>query len=175
MPSSGASATRWGGSPEDSKVAAPPLLRGFARSVSPAWRAQAGEVIAVLQMAMLAGLPYTRLRDAIFKYPTMAEGLNGPVCERPSDETAGRGIMKCNRDEAVFGGLLIADCDARIRIGDPGRCVLSRRPPVQRGQNNRQVVCRLTSMAEVCHYHANPRGPAAPTFAAYSSPPPHDP
>src|SRR2546421_10688968 len=36
----------------------------------------AGEVIAVLQMAMLAGLPYTRLRDAIFKYPTMAEGLS---------------------------------------------------------------------------------------------------
>ena len=38
--------------------------------------ADAGEVIAVVQTAMLAGLPYTGLRDAIFTHPTMAEGLN---------------------------------------------------------------------------------------------------
>jgi pyruvate/2-oxoglutarate dehydrogenase complex dihydrolipoamide dehydrogenase (E3) component len=37
--------------------------------------AGAGEVIATVQTAMLAGLPYTRLRDAIFTHPTMAEGL----------------------------------------------------------------------------------------------------
>jgi pyruvate/2-oxoglutarate dehydrogenase complex dihydrolipoamide dehydrogenase (E3) component len=36
----------------------------------------AGEVIAVVQTAMLAGLPYTALRDAIFTHPTKAEGLN---------------------------------------------------------------------------------------------------
>jgi pyruvate/2-oxoglutarate dehydrogenase complex dihydrolipoamide dehydrogenase (E3) component len=36
----------------------------------------AGEVIAVVQTAMLAALPYTGLRDAIFTHPTMAEGLN---------------------------------------------------------------------------------------------------
>jgi pyruvate/2-oxoglutarate dehydrogenase complex dihydrolipoamide dehydrogenase (E3) component len=36
----------------------------------------AGEVIGVVQTAMLAGLPYTALRDAIFTHPTMAEGLN---------------------------------------------------------------------------------------------------
>ena len=36
----------------------------------------AGEVLAVVQTAMLAGLPYTGLRDAIFTHPTMAEGLN---------------------------------------------------------------------------------------------------
>jgi pyruvate/2-oxoglutarate dehydrogenase complex dihydrolipoamide dehydrogenase (E3) component len=36
----------------------------------------AGEVIAIVQTAMLAGLPYTQLRDAIFTHPTMAEGLN---------------------------------------------------------------------------------------------------
>lgn len=36
----------------------------------------AGEVIAVVQTAMLAGMPYTGLRDAIFTHPTMAEGLN---------------------------------------------------------------------------------------------------
>jgi pyruvate/2-oxoglutarate dehydrogenase complex dihydrolipoamide dehydrogenase (E3) component len=35
----------------------------------------AGEVIAAVQTAMLAGLAYTRLRDAIFAHPTMAEGL----------------------------------------------------------------------------------------------------
>ncbi len=38
--------------------------------------AEAGEVVAVVQMAMLAGLPYTGLRDAILTHPTMAEGLN---------------------------------------------------------------------------------------------------
>jgi pyruvate/2-oxoglutarate dehydrogenase complex dihydrolipoamide dehydrogenase (E3) component len=36
---------------------------------------EAGEVMAVVQMAMLAGLPYTVLRDAILTHPTMAEGL----------------------------------------------------------------------------------------------------
>src|ERR1700716_4198297 len=35
----------------------------------------AGEVIAAVQSAMLAGLPYTGLRDAILTHPTMAEGL----------------------------------------------------------------------------------------------------
>jgi pyruvate/2-oxoglutarate dehydrogenase complex dihydrolipoamide dehydrogenase (E3) component len=39
--------------------------------------AEAGEVVAVVQTAMLAGLPYTGLRDAIFSHPTMAEGLLG--------------------------------------------------------------------------------------------------
>ena len=35
----------------------------------------AGEIIATVQVAMLAGLPYTVLRDAIFTHPTMLEGL----------------------------------------------------------------------------------------------------
>lgn len=35
----------------------------------------AGETIAVVQIAMLAGLPYTALRDAIFTHPTIPEGL----------------------------------------------------------------------------------------------------
>jgi pyruvate/2-oxoglutarate dehydrogenase complex dihydrolipoamide dehydrogenase (E3) component len=39
---------------------------------------EAGEVMPVVQMAMLAGLPYTDLRDAILAHPTMAEGL-GPL------------------------------------------------------------------------------------------------
>jgi pyruvate/2-oxoglutarate dehydrogenase complex dihydrolipoamide dehydrogenase (E3) component len=36
---------------------------------------EAGELIAVAQTAMLAGVPYTSLRDAILTHPTMAEGL----------------------------------------------------------------------------------------------------
>jgi pyruvate/2-oxoglutarate dehydrogenase complex dihydrolipoamide dehydrogenase (E3) component len=35
----------------------------------------AGEIMATVQVAMLAGLPYTALRDAIFTHPTMSEGL----------------------------------------------------------------------------------------------------
>jgi pyruvate/2-oxoglutarate dehydrogenase complex dihydrolipoamide dehydrogenase (E3) component len=37
--------------------------------------AEAGEVVAVVQMAMMADLPYWRVRDAILSHPTMAEGL----------------------------------------------------------------------------------------------------
>jgi pyruvate/2-oxoglutarate dehydrogenase complex dihydrolipoamide dehydrogenase (E3) component len=36
---------------------------------------EAGEIIASVQVAMIAGLPYTALRDAIFTHPTMLEGL----------------------------------------------------------------------------------------------------
>jgi pyruvate/2-oxoglutarate dehydrogenase complex dihydrolipoamide dehydrogenase (E3) component len=38
---------------------------------------EAGEVMAAVQVAMLAGMPYTGLRDAIMTHPTMAEGLVG--------------------------------------------------------------------------------------------------
>lgn len=44
----------------------------------------AGEVMAVVQTAMLAGLPYTALRDAIFAHPTMAEGLNVLLANAPA-------------------------------------------------------------------------------------------
>ena len=36
----------------------------------------AGEVISALQVAMLGGLPYQRVRDAVLTHPTMGEGLN---------------------------------------------------------------------------------------------------
>lgn len=39
---------------------------------------EAGEVMAVVQTAMVAGMPYTALRDMIIAHPTMAEGL-GPL------------------------------------------------------------------------------------------------
>ena len=38
--------------------------------------AQAGEVVAAVQVAMWSQLPYTALRDGILAHPTMAEGLN---------------------------------------------------------------------------------------------------
>jgi pyruvate/2-oxoglutarate dehydrogenase complex dihydrolipoamide dehydrogenase (E3) component len=46
----------------------------------------AGEVLAVVQTAMLGGLPYTGLRDAIFTHPTMAEGLNVLLTSIPASE-----------------------------------------------------------------------------------------
>jgi pyruvate/2-oxoglutarate dehydrogenase complex dihydrolipoamide dehydrogenase (E3) component len=42
---------------------------------------EAGEVMAAVQTAMLAGMPYTGFRDAILAHPTMAEGLNSLFSE----------------------------------------------------------------------------------------------
>jgi pyruvate/2-oxoglutarate dehydrogenase complex dihydrolipoamide dehydrogenase (E3) component len=44
---------------------------------------EAGEVMPVVQTAMLAGMPYTGLRDAILAHPTMAEGLGELFSEVP--------------------------------------------------------------------------------------------
>jgi pyruvate/2-oxoglutarate dehydrogenase complex dihydrolipoamide dehydrogenase (E3) component len=44
---------------------------------------EAGEVMAVVQTAMLAGMPCTGIRDAIYAHPTMAEGLNALFSEVP--------------------------------------------------------------------------------------------
>ena len=46
--------------------------------------AEAGEVMAVVQTAMLAELPYPRLRDAILAHPTMAEGLGDLFARVPA-------------------------------------------------------------------------------------------
>jgi pyruvate/2-oxoglutarate dehydrogenase complex dihydrolipoamide dehydrogenase (E3) component len=60
--------------------------RGFAKAMVgaddrilgfTAFAAEASEMMGIVQTAMLGGLPYTVLRDAIFTHPTMAEGLNG--------------------------------------------------------------------------------------------------
>ena len=45
--------------------------------------AEAGEVMAVVQTAMLADLPYPKLRDAILAHPTMAEGLGDLFAKVP--------------------------------------------------------------------------------------------
>jgi pyruvate/2-oxoglutarate dehydrogenase complex dihydrolipoamide dehydrogenase (E3) component len=44
---------------------------------------EAGEVMAVVQTAMLAGMPSTGLRDAILTHPTMAEGLGSLFANVP--------------------------------------------------------------------------------------------
>ncbi len=53
---------------------------------------QAGEIIAVVQTAMLAKLPYTALRDAIFTHPTMAEGLTVLFAKVPARSRTGSGV-----------------------------------------------------------------------------------
>ena len=37
---------------------------------------EGGEVMSVLQVAMMGGLPYHQIRDGIFAHPTLAESLN---------------------------------------------------------------------------------------------------
>jgi pyruvate/2-oxoglutarate dehydrogenase complex dihydrolipoamide dehydrogenase (E3) component len=46
--------------------------------------AEAGEVMAAVQIAMLGRLPYTVFRDAILTHPTMAEGLNALFAAIPA-------------------------------------------------------------------------------------------
>lgn len=45
---------------------------------------EASETIAVVQMAMLAGISYTAVRDAVITHPTMSEGLTCCLLRRTS-------------------------------------------------------------------------------------------
>lgn len=68
-------------------------MRGFMKALVHAQRdeilgftmfgADAGEVMAVVQTAMLGGMPYTSLRDAVLTHPTMAEGLGSLFARVP--------------------------------------------------------------------------------------------
>jgi pyruvate/2-oxoglutarate dehydrogenase complex dihydrolipoamide dehydrogenase (E3) component len=53
----------------------------------------AGELIAVVQTAMLAGLPYTALRDAILTHPTIAEGLTVLFADEPVPVAESAGVV----------------------------------------------------------------------------------
>src|SRR5262249_8372161 len=46
-------------------------ILGFA-----AFAVDGGEIMGAVQIAMIAGLPYTALREAILTHPTLLEGLN---------------------------------------------------------------------------------------------------
>lgn len=48
--------------------------------------AGAGEVIAIIQTAMLAGIPYTVLRDTVLTHPTIAEGLTVLFANEPQSK-----------------------------------------------------------------------------------------
>ena len=37
---------------------------------------QGGEIMAIIQVAMMGKLPYTALRDGVFTHPTLSESLN---------------------------------------------------------------------------------------------------
>ena len=52
---------------------------------------EAGEMLGAVQMAMIAGLPFTALRDAVLSHPTMVEGFNNlfaDVSSTTNDSTA---------------------------------------------------------------------------------------
>src|SRR5271163_295032 len=49
-----------------------------------AFAVDAGEIMASVQTAMMAGLPYTALRDAIWAHPTLVEGLSPLFSSVPS-------------------------------------------------------------------------------------------
>ena len=49
-----------------------------------AFGADAGELMSAVQIAMIAELPYTKLRDAVLTHPTMAEGLIPLFSSAPS-------------------------------------------------------------------------------------------
>jgi pyruvate/2-oxoglutarate dehydrogenase complex dihydrolipoamide dehydrogenase (E3) component len=40
-----------------------------------AFGVRAGEIMGAVQVAMLAGFPYTELRETVFTHPTLLEGL----------------------------------------------------------------------------------------------------
>jgi pyruvate/2-oxoglutarate dehydrogenase complex dihydrolipoamide dehydrogenase (E3) component len=52
-----------------------------------AFGVDAGEIMSAVQIAMIAGLPYTKLRDAIFTHPTLMEGLIPLFSAAPSSVT----------------------------------------------------------------------------------------
>ena len=51
-----------------------------------AFGVEASEMLAAVQTAMLARVPYTLLRDAIFAHPTTAEGLGVLLSDLPNSE-----------------------------------------------------------------------------------------
>jgi probable pyridine nucleotide-disulfide oxidoreductase len=70
---------------------------------------EAGEMLGAVQMAMIAGLPFTALRDAVLSHPTMVEGFNnlfantpqaGPVSPSTSSENGSHSTIAAS-DEST--------------------------------------------------------------------------
>jgi pyruvate/2-oxoglutarate dehydrogenase complex dihydrolipoamide dehydrogenase (E3) component len=59
---------------------------------------EGGEIMAIIQVAMLGKLPYTALRDAVFAHPTLAESLNNLFATIDETPTR-RGVTPSMRHE----------------------------------------------------------------------------
>ena len=111
---------------------------------------EAGEVMAVVEIAMLAGLPYTALRDAILTHPTMAEGLNS-LFTSPKQTNAlvmGHRLVATQLVGAV-GSPLVLTKSTLIRMDDDSpqkgcvntnACIRRVEPMCPRG---REISCRI--------------------------------
>lgn len=56
----------------------------------------AGEIMASVQTAMMAGCPFTALRDAIWAHPTLVEGLS-PLFSSTPYQSAGASAQAADR------------------------------------------------------------------------------
>ena len=61
---------------------------------------EAGELMSTVQLAMLAGQPYTILRDAMFAHPTMTEGLKALFMGVPQPQPSHAGQLQHARTYA---------------------------------------------------------------------------
>ena len=68
----------------------------------------AGEIMAAVQVAMIAGLPYTALRDAVLTHPTLVEGLI-PLF---SSVTSAHNAVDATSKSAAYTG--IGPCEDQI-------------------------------------------------------------
>jgi pyruvate/2-oxoglutarate dehydrogenase complex dihydrolipoamide dehydrogenase (E3) component len=68
-----------------------------------AFSVDGGEIMSAVQIAMIAGLPYTALRDAILTHPTLLEGLEELFASAPSvpKSADANGCRRQERDHSV--------------------------------------------------------------------------
>ena len=64
--------------------------------------AGAGDVMTTVQMAMLAGLPYTAVRDAVLAHPTMPEGLSPLFGNVPPIKAASKRSFQSRKKEMAM-------------------------------------------------------------------------
>jgi len=128
---------------------------------------ESGEVTAVVQMAMLAGMPYPAVRDAIIAHPTMAEGLNKLLASVPPRRLLVLTLASTSGLAARARGVRLALREARLWCGRGPRdsaafatsvvCVSSNCPSSPRKYRNCQP--------DRCH-HANADGDHAENHPA---------
>ena len=70
--------------------------------------AEASELMAVAQTAMLGGIPYTLLRDTIWTHPTAAEGLLGLFASPPAAPGPAQSVSSSSVDSSREPGAVPA-------------------------------------------------------------------